>query len=80
MPLAKEDVEHVIGGRELLNFFQEALSQTGLKYEYLKAVVAITWISCCGLKMFAHTLSLLLLLLTPFKVKSENSNTQLKTI
>ena len=57
MPLAKEDVEHVIGGRELFNFFQEALSQTDLKYEYLKAVVAIMWISCCGLKTFAHTFS-----------------------
>lgn len=44
----------LLEGRELYNFFQEALSQTGLKYEYLKAVVAITWISCCGLKMFAH--------------------------
>lgn len=45
MPLAKEDIEHVIGGRELFNFFQEALSQTDLKYEYLKAVVAIMSIS-----------------------------------
>lgn len=54
MPLAKEDVEHVIGGKDLFNFFQEALSQRGLKYEYLKAIAAITWISCCGLKMFAH--------------------------
>lgn len=47
----------LFGGRELFNSFQEALSQTGLKYEYLKAVVAITWISCYGFKMFAHTLS-----------------------
>lgn len=46
MPLAKEDIEHVIGGRELLNFFQEALSQKGLKYEYLKAFAAIIRISC----------------------------------
>lgn len=54
MPLAKEDVEHVIGGRDLFNFFQEALSQRGLKYEYLKTIAAITWISCCGLKMCTH--------------------------
>lgn len=44
----------LLEGREFYNFFQEALSQTGLKYEYLKAVVVITWISCYGLKMFAH--------------------------
>lgn len=44
----------LLEGRELYNFFQEALSQTGLKYEYLKAVVAITWISCCGLEMLAQ--------------------------
>lgn len=44
----------LLEGGTLFNFFQEALSQTGLKYEFLKAIAAMTWISCCGLKIFAH--------------------------
>lgn len=54
MPLAKEDIEHVIGRRELFNFFQEGLSQADLTYENLKATTAIIQISCSGLKIFAH--------------------------
>lgn len=48
----------LLEGGNFLNFFQEALSQTGLKYDYLKPIVAITWVSCYGLKTFAQTLCL----------------------
>lgn len=63
----------LLEGRELYNFFQEALSQTGLKYEYLKAVVAITWIS-----WFKNVGSLLPL--PPLKVRSENLKIHLNMI
>lgn len=47
VPLEKEDIEHVVGERELLNFFPRTLSQTSLiliqKCGYLKAITVIMW-------------------------------------